>query len=52
MSLEQFDSSKPTIELLIDAEVLFLYQYFAECQKVVVEAAANAPAAAVNASWR
>lgn len=52
MSLERLNSSKPIIELLIDAEVLFFYQYFAECLKVVVEAAANAPAAAVNASWR
>lgn len=51
MSFEQFDASKATIHLLIDAEVLFFYQYFAEHQKLVIEAA-NAPAVAVSAGLR
>jgi hypothetical protein len=49
MSPDQFHASKPFIGLLIDADVIFCYQYFAEPQKIVIETA-NLPPGAGNTS--
>jgi hypothetical protein len=39
MSVDQLRASKPLINLLIDANVIFFWQYFAEPQKIVIETA-------------
>jgi hypothetical protein len=35
--VDQLHASKPFIRLLIDADVIFSWQYFAEPQKIVIE---------------
>jgi hypothetical protein len=47
MSVDQFHASRTFIGLLIDADVIFFYQYFAEPQKIVIETA-DLPTSAAN----
>jgi hypothetical protein len=47
MSVDQLHASKPFINLLIDADVIFSWQYFAEPQKIVIETA-NLPPTVAN----
>jgi hypothetical protein len=46
MSVDQLHTSKPFIRLLIDADVIFSWQYFAEPGKIVIETADLPPSAA------
>jgi hypothetical protein len=45
MSPDLIHASKPIIKLLIDADVIFFWQYFAEPQKIIIETADLPPTA-------
>jgi hypothetical protein len=45
MSVDQLHASKPFIRLLIDTNVIFSWQYFAEPGKIVIETADLPPSA-------
>jgi hypothetical protein len=47
MSVDQLHASKPFINLLIDADIIFSWQYFAEPGKIVI-ATADLPPPAAN----
>lgn len=39
MSVEEFKASKPLMRLLVENQVVFMYQYFAEPRHLVLEVA-------------